>query len=213
LAKFTVLKRHPLQVHPILKQSFAMIDQEIGAHSFSADEYAIVRRVIHSTADFEFKQLIRFSPGVIEIASSMLTAGTSIITDVTMVKQGIVSLVEQTFQNVIVSAVELAETADPGKTRTETGLLMALERYPKAIVVIGNAPTALLALCDRIQADPQPMVVIGAPVGFISVLESKTTLMNMPVPQIRVDGRKGGSAAAAAIVNALLVLAWEKADL
>jgi precorrin-8X/cobalt-precorrin-8 methylmutase len=193
-------------------QSFAVIDQEIGTHSFSADEYAIVRRVIHSTADFEFKQLIRFSPGVIETASSMLAAGAPIITDVTMVKQGIVSLVEQTFQNVIVSAVALAETAAPRKTRTETGLLMALDQYPEAIVVIGNAPTALLALCDRIQAHPRPIAVIGAPVGFISVLESKAALMKTPVPQIRVDGRKGGSATAAAIVNALLVLAWEKTD-
>jgi precorrin-8X/cobalt-precorrin-8 methylmutase len=200
--------------HPILIQSFAAIDQEFGDHAFSPPEYAIVRRVIHSTADFEFKHLIRFSPGAIEGAIAALRQQTPIVTDVSMVKQGITTLVAKTFENPVVSAVEQVEQALPGKTRTETGLLRCWEQFPQAIYVIGNAPTALLALCESLQSSPgaapaQPALIIGAPVGFISVVESKVALAQTAVPQIRVEGRKGGSAIAAAILNALLVLAWE----
>ncbi len=199
-----------LPLHPILEQSFAVIDREIGEHSFTPAEYEIVRRVIHSTADFEFKHLIQFSPDAIAQAITALQAGIPIVTDVGMVKQGIVSMVAQTFNNPVISAVHQVETALPGKTRTETGILECLDRYPAAIYAIGNAPTALLALCDRLPAPIQPALVIGAPVGFISVVESKASLAATPVPQIRVEGRKGGSPVAAAIVNALLVLAQEK---
>ena len=200
-----------LYQHPILQQSFAVIDQEIGDHQFSPEEYAILRRVIHSTADFEFKHLVRFSPDAIASAIAALPQQIPIITDVSMVKQGISTMVARTFNNPIFSAVEQVEAALPGKTLTATGMLACWRRYPEAIYVIGNAPTALLALCDRLQSlPPLPALVIGAPVGFISVMESKQALANTSVPQIRVEGRKGGSSVAAAILNALLVLAWEK---
>jgi precorrin-8X/cobalt-precorrin-8 methylmutase len=199
-----------------MAQSFAVIDQEIGPHSFSPEEYAIVRRVIHSTADFEFQTLIQFSPSAIANAIRALQQKVPIVTDVSMVKQGILNLVTQTFNNPIISAVEQAPQALPGKTRTETGLLHCLEHYPEAIYAVGNAPTALLALCQwwqsRSPSSPQPALVIGAPVGFISVVESKTALAAIPLPQIRVTGRKGGSPVAAAIVNALIVLAWGQGD-
>lgn len=201
----------PLQIHPILEQSFAVIDQEIGEHALSPAEYAIVRRVIHSTADFEFKHLLQFSPDAIEVAIAALSQETPIITDVSMVKQGIITLVQQTFQNPVISAVEQANAPLPGKTRTETGLLRCLEQYPEGLYVIGNAPTALLALCAELPtAARQPRLIIGAPVGFIAVLESKAALATAAVPQIRVSGRKGGSPVAAAIVNALLTLAWQR---
>ena len=196
-------------IHPIMQQSFAVIDREIGEHSFSPEEYAIVRRVIHSTADFEFKQLIRFSPDAISTAMHALRQQVPIVTDVSMVKQGIATVVQQTFGNSVISAVEQASEAQPGKTRTETGLLTCWETFPQAIFAIGNAPTALLALCDQLPAPIQPTLVIGAPVGFISVVESKAVLAQTAVPQIRIEGRKGGSPVAAAIVNALLMLAWE----
>jgi len=202
-----------MDIHPIMAQSFAVIDHEIGAHSFSPAEYAIVRRVIHTTADFELKDRIRFGAGAIERAIAALQQQVPIVTDVSMVKQGIASMVARTFNNPIISAVEQVEAALPGKTRTETGILRCLERYPDAIYAIGNAPTALLALCDQISHQRsqmgQPALVIGVPVGFISVVESKAALAATSVPQIRVDGRKGGSPVAAAIVNALLVLAWD----
>ncbi|WP_416676635.1 cobalt-precorrin-8X methylmutase [Egbenema bharatensis] len=197
--------------HPILEQSFAVIDREIGTHSLTDAEYAIVRRIIHSTADFEFKDLVQFSSGAIEGAIEGMRRSVPIVVDVSMVKQGIATLVSKTFGNPIICAVEQAEVALPGKTRTETGMLSCWQRYPQAIYVIGNAPTALLALCEdwRSQA-AYPPVAIAAPVGFISVLESKAALAQLPVPQIRVEGRKGGSPVAAAIVNALLLLAWDE---
>lgn len=205
-----IVSNSPLYQHPIVEQSFAVIDQEIGDHCFSDDEYAIVRRVIHSTADFEFKHLLRFAPGAIEQAIAALQQKTLIVTDVSMVKMGIASLVQQTFDNPIMVAVEQVAIAPPGKTRTELGMLECFQQFPAAIYVIGNAPTALLALCSCLPAAIQPALIIGAPVGFISVSESKLALTQTPVPQIFVEGRKGGSPVAAAIVNALLVLAWER---
>ena len=200
-----------LPIHPILVQSFAIIDREIGEHSFSPAEYAIVRRVIHSTADFEFKHLITFNPTAIEAGITAIRQRLPIVTDVGMVKQGIAGLVAQTFDNPIISAVETAAVALPGKTRTETGLIQCLEEFPQAIFLIGNAPTALIAMCNKLQsATVLPVLVIGAPVGFVSVVESKAALAQTPVNQIRVEGRKGGSPVAAAILNALIVLAWER---
>lgn len=193
-----------------MEQSFAVIDQEIGNHHFTAEEYAIVRRIVHTTADFEFAQLIQFSPGAIASAIASLQKQVPIVTDVGMVKQGIANLVAQTFQNPLIAAVDRASVALPGKTRTETGLLNCWQEFPEAIYAIGNAPTALLALCQQLSTSAiQPALVIGAPVGFISVVESKAALSQTPVPQIRIEGRKGGSPVAAAIINALIVLAWE----
>lgn len=196
--------------HPILEQSFAIIDQEIGEHDFTPDEYSIVRRVIHSTADFELAKLIYFSPEAIASGITAIRNKVSIITDVGMVKQGITGMVSKTFGNPVMAAVEQASVALPGKTRTETGLLRCYRQFPEAIYVFGNAPTALLALCAELQqASVKPALVIGAPVGFISVVEAKDTLAKTPIPQIRINGRKGGSPVAAAILNALIVLAWE----
>ena len=200
-----------LPIHPIMVQSFATIDSEIGDHSFNSFEYAVIRRVIHSTADFEFKQLIYFSTDAIASGVAALRQGVPIITDVSMVKQGIVNLVAQTFNNPVISAVEQASVALPGKTRTETGLLECWRKFPEAIYAIGNAPTALLALCNELKSTSiSPALIIGAPVGFISVVESKAALASIAVNQIRIDGRKGGSPVAAAIVNALIAIAWNE---
>lgn len=198
-----------LPIHPIMVQSFAAIDGEIGSHNFNPLEYAIIRRVIHSTADFEFKELIYFSTDAIASGVAALRRGVPIVTDVSMVKQGITNLVAQTFNNPIISAVERVSVALPGKTRTETGLIECWREFPEAIYVIGNAPTALLALCNELNTSINPPLIIGAPVGFISVVESKAALANTPVNQIRIDGRKGGSPVAAAIVNALIAIAWD----
>lgn len=196
--------------HPILEQSFTIIDQEVGEHNLNSLEYAIARRVIHATADFDFINLLTFSPHAISNGMISLQQKTPIITDVTMVKQGITTLVNKTFNNPIIAAIEKVCDPLPGKTRTETGLLNCFQQYPDAIYVIGNAPTALIALCQQISnATVKPSLVIGAPVGFVSVVESKHLLAKIDVPQIRVEGRKGGSSVASAIINALLILAWD----
>jgi precorrin-8X/cobalt-precorrin-8 methylmutase len=196
--------------HPIVEQSFAIIDALVGEHHLTAQEYAIACRVIHATADFEFVDLLKFSPRAIATGIACLGSKMPIITDVSMVREGIKTMVSKTFNNPIVVAVEQATLAEKGKTRTETGLLKCCQKYPEAIYVFGNAPTALLALGQQVLANKvNPCLVIGAPVGFVSVLEAKKTLANLKnIPQIRVEGNKGGSTVAAAIVNALLVLAY-----
>jgi precorrin-8X/cobalt-precorrin-8 methylmutase len=200
----------PLTQHPILQQSFAIIDREMGHHTLTPESYAILRRIIHATADFEFAELLQVSPDAIAQGLAALQARCPIVVDVGMVRQGCQGMVHRTFGNQLVAAIDLVDTAAPGKTLTETGLLQAWEQYPEAIYVIGNAPTALSALCDRLAQSPSPPpLVIGAPVGFVGVLEAKQKLAALAVPQILVNGRKGGSPVAAAILNALLVLAWE----
>lgn len=201
--------------HPIVQQSFAIIDREVEKHDLSSTEYAIARRVIHSTADFDYLKLLEFRHNAIASAINALQHGTPIVTDVTMVRQGIRTMVGKTFDNPIIAAIDLVQKAIPGKTRAETGLLRCWSKYPDAIYVIGNAPTALIALCECIENQDEwhkniPPLIIGAPVGFVSVTESKKALSQLKIPQIIVRGRKGGSPVAAAIVNALLVLAKEK---
>ncbi len=198
--------------HPILKQSFAIIDQAVGEHSLTPAEYAIVRRIIHATADFDFLSLTKFSPKAIASGIQALRAGSPIVTDVNMVAQGIKTMVEKTRNNPVISAINYANNPKLGKTRTETGMELCYQKYPQAIYVIGNAPTALLNLCEQITLANSlvPPLIVGVPVGFVSVVESKTKLANLNVPQIRVEGRKGGSSVAAAIVNALLVLSLKQ---
>ena len=202
-----------MHLNPIIQQSFDIIDREFGPHQLSSNEYAVVRRVIHSSADFDFKDLLTFSNGVIANAVAYLRKGLPIVTDVSMVAKGIHTMAQQTFQNPIINALESVDIPLPGATRTETGVLNVLQQYPDALYVIGNAPTALIALCQWIEQSESPSiptVVIGAPVGFVSVVESKEMLKTTSVAQIVVEGRKGGSAVAAGITNALLYLAWEK---
>lgn len=199
--------------HPILEQSFAIIDREIGEHSLSQQEYAIARRVIHATADFEYLQLLKFNRAAISSGISAISKQVPIVTDVTMVKQGIHTIVAKTFNNPIIAAIERAPTAIAGKTRTETGILKCWQEYPQAIYIIGNAPTALLALCQQLSdARITPALIIGVPVGFVAVTESKSALTKLEVPHILTAGRKGGSAVAASILNALIVLATEASN-
>ncbi len=198
--------------HPIVEESFAIIDAEVGKHNLNPEEYAITRRVIHATADFEFLNLLSFTPNAIKVGRESLQAKIPIITDVSMVKQGISSLVGKTFNNPIITAVQEVSTPLPNKTLTETGILHCFERYPQSIYVFGNAPTGLLALCKLLSENPplKPPLIIGAPVGFVNVVESKEALAKVDsVSKICVKGRKGGSSVAAAIINALLILSWE----
>lgn len=206
--------------HPIVTASFEIIDREIGEHSLSVDEYAIVRRIIHSTADFEFKHLLSVSPGAIATGVQAIRQGCPLIVDVNMLRYGIQTMVTKTFRNPVYVAIDYAVAVPPPETgqdarsvnrsvtRSEWGMKQCLQQHPNGIFVVGNAPTALLAIGRAIaEGIATPALVIGAPVGFVSVLEAKAALAQLSIPQIRVEGRKGGSSVAAAIVNALLVLA------
>ncbi|MGI0482211.1 precorrin-8X methylmutase [Geminocystis sp. CENA526] len=193
--------------NPIIEKSFAIIDNIIGKHHLTEEEYNIVRRIIHTTADFDFLHLLQCSPNVIKSSIELLKAKTPIVTDVSMIKEGIRNMVKKTHDNDIIVAVKQAKEAKEGQTLTETGLLQCCEKYPNAIYVIGNAPTALIALCKQYELKKiNPSLVIGAPVGFVSVLESKAYLAKLDIPQIQIIGNKGGSTVASAIVNALLIM-------
>ena len=204
------MKKELLWNHPITNKSFAIIDREIGQHNLHSLEYKIIRRVIHSTADFDVVNSLVFSSNAITNGVNAIKEQTAIVTDVTMVRQGILGLVNKTFKNIVVASIDQASIPNPGKTLTETGLLECCSKYPTGIYVIGNAPTALLTLCQQIILDKiQPSLIIGTPVGFVSVLEAKQALKRVNVPKIFIEGRKGGSPMAASILNALIVLAYE----
>ncbi|MGY2766553.1 cobalt-precorrin-8X methylmutase [Thermostichus sp. MS-CIW-30] len=196
------------QVDPITAASFRQIDQEIGPHPWQGIPYEVVRRAIHATADFELRDRFFFGPNAVEHALAALRQKQPVIVDVRMVAAGIQSGLKAQGIPLYCALDWVEEPRWPGQTRAANGMVNLARRYPEALFVVGNAPTALLALVEEIRAKRvKPALVIGVPVGFVAVEEAKQALAQTDVPQIRVEGRKGGSPVAAAIVNALLLAA------
>ena len=194
-------------------ESMQIIENEIGPHSYNEQEWPIVRRVIHSTADFDFARdnKIIFHKDAIKNGLKALKNGSSIVVDV----NGIIGLLNKQNpkdfgNNVIcnISEPSIMEAAkEAGKTRAQMSMRIAKEDMNGGIVVVGNAPTALLEVMEMLQEGiTKPALVIGIPVGFVSAVESKEELAKMDIPFITNQGRKGGSSSAAAIVNALYKL-------
>ena len=194
-------------------ESMQIIENEIGPHSYNEQEWPIVRRVIHSTADFDFARdnKIIFHKDAIKNGLKALKNGSSVVVDV----NGIIGLLNKQnpkdFGNNVVcnisepSIMEAAKEA--GKTRAQMSMRIAKEDMNGGIVVVGNAPTALLEVMEMIREGiTKPALVIGIPVGFVSAVESKEELAKMDIPFITNLGRKGGSPCASAIVNALYKL-------
>ena len=194
-------------------ESMQIIENEIGSHSYNKQEWPIVRRVIHSTADFDFARdnKIIFHKDAIKNGLKALKNGSSIVVDV----NGIIGLLNKQNpkdfgNNVIcnISEPSIMEAAkEAGKTRAQMSMRIAKEDMNGGIVVVGNAPTALLEVMVMIREGiTKPALVIGIPVGFVSAVESKEELAKMDIPFITNLGRKGGSPCASAIVNALYKL-------
>ena len=194
-------------------ESMQIIENEIGPHSYNEQEWPIVRRVIHSTADFDFARdnKIIFHKDSIKNGLKALKNGSSIVVDV----NGIIGLLNKQNpkdfgNNVIcnISEPSIMEAAkEAGKTRAQMSMRIAKEDMNGGIVVVGNAPTALLEVMVMIREGiTKPALVIGIPVGFVSAVESKEELAKMDIPFITNLGRKGGSPCASAIVNALYKL-------
>ena len=194
-------------------ESMQIIENEIGDHPYNEQEWPIVRRVIHSTADFDFARdnKIIFHKDAIKNGLEALKNGSSIVVDV----NGIIGLLNKQNpkdfgNNVIcnISEPSIMEAAkEAGKTRAQMSMRIAKEDMNGGIVVVGNAPTALLEVMEMIREGiTKPGLVIGIPVGFISAVESKEELAKMDIPFITNLGRKGGSPCASAIVNALYKL-------
>ncbi len=195
--------------------SFNIIDQELrqilGDTPLPSATAPIVKRVIHASADFDFARNLRFSPDVVSQALAALRAGTPIVTDTEMVKAGINKTAAGKFGvsvHCLVADPEVKENAlRLQTTRSRAAVDLAASRWPEAVYVVGNAPTALIRIHELALAGTlRPSLVVGVPVGFVNVVESKELILASPLPYIVSTGRKGGSTVAAAIVNALLYL-------
>jgi precorrin-8X/cobalt-precorrin-8 methylmutase len=199
-----------MEWHVTDAQSLAIIDREIGDHTFSPAEYEIVRRVIYTTADFEYRSLVRFSELALQSGAAALAARTTIVVDVPMVQVGIASTIQNTFANPVYCSMDALTRPQKEKTRAAWGIETLARRYPEGIFVIGQAQTALAAIVDLIQAEEiRPALVIGTPSGFLDVEDTKQRLEESLVPHIRIEGRKGSAVVATAIVNGLVDLAWQ----
>lgn len=191
-------------------QNLGIVDREIGEHVFSPAEYEIVRRVIYATADFEYKDLIRFSSRAMQAGAAALAARSTIVVDVPMVQVGITPNIQNTFANPVYSSTEAITRPQKEKTRTAWGIETLAKRYPEGIFVIGQDSTALTALLELIQAEEiRPALVIATPAGFVDVDVTKKRLQDSLVPNIQVEGYKGGAVVATAIVDGLVDLAWQ----
>ena len=193
----------------IEKQSFKMITEELGERSFPAGIGDVVKRVIHTTADFDYADNLCFSNHVIEKAKAALEAGATIVTDTNMALSGIskAALKRLGGRAVCFMADEAVthEAGERGVTRAVVSMEHAAKLEGPIIFAIGNAPTALLRLHELMRESAvAPALVIGVPVGFVNVVESKELFLGGSTPYIIARGRKGGSNVAAAIVNALL---------
>jgi len=201
----------------IEKQSFDIIESEIGKHDYNEDQWVIVRRVIHATADFDFAKncKIIFHPNAIESAFLAFSKQSYIVTDVEMVLQGINKKSLSTLNIPGVCYINdpecIKDSKKFNKTRSELAIQKSMDMINNGIVVIGNAPTALYEVISLIKEKKLfPSLVIGIPVGFVSAVESKNELSTLDIPFITNKGRKGGSSAASSIINALLLLYIER---
>lgn len=197
-------------------ESFRIILQEMGPHHFSRREMPIVQRVIHATADFEYAHLLTISPTAIVDGIRALSSGCRVLTDVQMTAVGISRPYLQRFSSSVHCAVAEPETAAlaqaEGITRSAAAIRRLAGNLPGAVLVLGNAPTALFEVLRLAEEGYRPALVVGVPVGFVNAAESKVALQESDLSYITVRGRKGGSTVAAAIINALLRLAVEEVD-
>ncbi len=198
----------------IEEESFRIIDAEMGGHGFGPDQWTVVRRVIHTTGDFDYAQWMRFHPRAIEAGVTALRRGAKIFTDTRMIQVGLSPWRLEWFGSQVVTPVSDPQSqrwaGELGTTRSVAAFRHCREAFRGGIVAIGNAPTALLEVVRLVREEGiRPALVIGAPVGFVQAAESKDALWGMEdQPSITVLGRKGGSSVAVAILHALLE--WAK---
>jgi precorrin-8X/cobalt-precorrin-8 methylmutase len=205
-----------LRPEEIEAESFRMIDEEVGPHSWGPAEWQIVRRAIHTSADFEYSSNMLMSPDAVTCGVAALQAGHGIITDTTMALSGISRARLDPFgisAKCFVADPVVAKAAGKlGVTRSLMAMRTAAADPANHIFVIGNAPTALFELLRMVREENlRPALVVGLPVGFVGALESKEELVRVAgeyrLPYITNRSRKGGSNVAAAVVNALLIMA------
>ena len=193
----------------IEQRSFEIITQELGGRTFDPLQEPVIKRVIHTTADFDYADNLVFSPGAVEHAHHLLKNGACIVTDTKMAMSGINKSALSKLGAEVYNFISDADVADEAKRRGETRSAVAMEKAARlnrpTIFAIGNAPTALIRLYEMMETDDfLPGMIIGVPVGFVNVVQAKELILSADVPSIVAKGRKGGSNVAAAIVNALM---------
>lgn len=195
-------------------ESFRIIDREVGEHTFDARQWSVVRRIVHTTGDFDFVRSTCFSPGALASGIAAIKAGDGVLCDTNMVLAGVNKPRLGRFGNSIVCHVADPEVARQAQEAGITRSIVALRRGVAEgcrIFLIGNAPTALFELLKLTrEGRVRPALVVGVPVGFVGAAESKEALLASDLPSIVCRGRKGGSAIAATILNALMLLAEEE---
>jgi precorrin-8X/cobalt-precorrin-8 methylmutase len=201
----------PLEIE---MESFRIIDREAGTHAFSSEQWQVVRRMIHTSADFDYLKTVRFHPKAAPAGIEALRTGKTIFTDTHMAAAGIRKKDLKPYGGVVKCLMDeprIHEIARKSNiTRAEAAVDAAVSEIGGGIYVIGNAPTALLRLIELVRSgQARPALIVGLPVGFVNAAESKAALLGLDHPYITNEGRKGGSNVAAAVVNALLLLAQE----
>ncbi|MBQ9068662.1 MAG: precorrin-8X methylmutase [Eggerthellaceae bacterium] len=195
-------------------RSFEIIGSELGAHTFPDTHHElVVKRVIHTSADFDYADTLAFAHDAVARGIEALSNGASIVTDTKMAAAGINKRVLGSFGGEVLNFISDEDVAAEAKERGLTRAAVSMEKAAKLekplIFAIGNAPTALVQLYQMITEGQmvEPALIIGVPVGFVNVVESKELILELPVPSIVARGRKGGSNVAACICNALLYIA------
>jgi precorrin-8X/cobalt-precorrin-8 methylmutase len=209
---------HPRLPRDIEAESFRRIEALVGAHNLPPAVWLVVRRMIHTAADLDYLQTVRVHPEAVAAGVEALRRGKPLLTDTRMLLAGIGSgrldrLGVKPF--CLTGDPEVGQEAvRQGTTRAAAALEAALPRLAGGIVAIGNAPTALLRLLELLEVGvPPPALVVGLPVGFVNAAEAKELLSRQNFPFITALGPKGGSAVAAAVVNALAIMALEEMPL
>lgn len=209
----------PLTVDPdkIYDYSFSIIEEEMGEHSFTDDQWKVVRRVIHASADFELGRSVMFTPDAVEAGIQSILAGRHVIADVQMIESGSGRKRFQKHGGDLHCYIADPDVAKEAKEQNTTRAIISMQKAVRenegGIYAIGNAPTALLELIRLIKEGvAKPDLIIGMPVGFVSAAESKAELAKLEgIPFITNVGRKGGSTVTVAALNAISILADERA--
>jgi precorrin-8X/cobalt-precorrin-8 methylmutase len=190
-------------------ESFRIIENELGLSSFPPEYAAIIKRVIHTTADFEYGRLIDIHPKAIESAAAAIKDGCWIYADTRMIEAGVNKRKLAQWESMVYTYIDHPEVANQADARKVTRSIVGIEKAVcdenTSIYVVGNAPTALVRLCELIdEGKVNPSLVVGVPVGFVGAAESKEFLRTKNVPYIITRGNKGGSTVAVAIINAII---------
>ena len=193
----------------IEKCSFAIITELLGDTKLDPENELVIKRVIHTSADFDYVQNLVFSEHAVAKGIEALKNGCDIVTDTQMARSGINKTILGKLGGEVHCFMSDPDVAAEAKERGVTRAIVSMERAAKlskpCIFAIGNAPTALISLHEQIQAGKlNPALIIGVPVGFVNVVESKEMILGLDIPHIVARGRKGGSNVAAAICNAML---------